>query len=58
LETILVKKKTEILRQESDIAERNGNLQKVAEIRYGAIPEAEKELKAAEKKLVAMQGGC
>jgi ATP-dependent Clp protease ATP-binding subunit ClpB len=50
-----LKKKMEALRQESDIAERNGNLQKVAEIRYGAIPETEKLLKSFEKKLVSVQ---
>ena len=50
-----LKKKTEALKQESDIAEREGNLQKVAEIRYGSIPETERELKNSEKKLVALQ---
>jgi ATP-dependent Clp protease ATP-binding subunit ClpB len=32
------------LRQEAERAEREGNLQRVAEIRYGEIPELEKEL--------------
>jgi ATP-dependent Clp protease ATP-binding subunit ClpB len=50
-----LKKKIETLRQESDIAERSGYLQKVAEIRYGSIPETEKELKTAEKKLIGIQ---
>jgi len=50
-----LKKKIETLRQESDIAERNGNLQKVAEIRYGSIPETEQGLKAEGKKLTSVQ---
>jgi len=39
-----IKKQIESLKQESDRAEREGNLGKVAEIRYGSLPEAEKEL--------------
>ncbi|MBI4837542.1 MAG: ATP-dependent chaperone ClpB [Candidatus Portnoybacteria bacterium] len=45
------------LKQEADIAERSGELQKVAEIRYGRIPEAEKEMKSAQKKLAEIQKG-
>jgi len=45
------------LKQEADIAERSGELQKVAEIRYGRIPEAEKEMKSAQKKLTEIQKG-
>lgn len=38
----------ERLRQESEIAERDGDYGKVAELRYGRIPELEKEVEAAE----------
>ncbi|MEA3304478.1 MAG: AAA family ATPase [Patescibacteria group bacterium] len=37
------------LRTEADIAERAGNLQKVAEIRYGKIPDLEKQLLEAKQ---------
>lgn len=49
------KKKIEALKQEAEIAERNANLQKVAEIRYGQIPALEKEVKDQEKKLTSLQ---
>jgi len=49
------KKKIEALKQEADIAEREGSLQKVAEIRYGQIPEQEKIVRAEQKKLVEVQ---
>ena len=49
------KKKIESLKQEADIAERDGNLQKVAEIRYGKIPEQEKIAKSNQKRLVEVQ---
>ncbi len=49
------KKKIESLKQEADIAEREGNLQKVAEIRYGQIPEQEKIVKASQKRLLEVQ---
>ncbi len=45
----------ERLRQEADIAERHVDLSKVAEIRYGKIPELEKELKKTNAKLTASQ---
>lgn len=51
------KKKTETLKQDAEIAERRGDLQKVAEIRYGRIPEAEKAIKAEEKNLAVIQKG-
>ncbi len=49
------KKRVETLKQEAEIAERNGDLGKVAEIRYGRIPEAEKALKTTERKLRDLQ---
>ncbi len=42
-------------KQEADIAERHVDLSKVAEIRYGKIPELEKELKKTTAKLVSLQ---
>ncbi|QGU08404.1 Chaperone protein ClpB [Corynebacterium occultum] len=43
------KEELEKLRQESEIAEREGDYGKVAELRYGRIPELEKEVVAAEE---------
>ncbi len=48
-------KRIDALRAEAEIEERRGDLQKVAEIRYGRIPELENELKTAGKKLKGMQ---
>jgi ATP-dependent Clp protease ATP-binding subunit ClpB len=45
------KKQIDNLKQQADIAERKSELEKVAEIRYGKIPELEKEVKNLEKKL-------
>ncbi|MFD3509268.1 ATP-dependent chaperone ClpB [Nocardia sp. NPDC058666] len=44
-----VKEQLETLRGESERAERDGDLGKAAELRYGKIPALEKELAAAEK---------
>jgi ATP-dependent Clp protease ATP-binding subunit ClpB len=41
------KREIEAARQRADIAEREGNLEKAAEIRYGEIPALERELKQA-----------
>jgi ATP-dependent Clp protease ATP-binding subunit ClpB len=49
------KKKIEALKQEADIAERAGELQKVAEIRYGRIPATEREQREAEQRLIDLQ---
>jgi len=51
------KKKIDALKQEADILAREGNLAKVAEIRYGKIPEQEKAVKADQKRLVEIQKG-
>jgi len=45
----------EQLRSEAEIAERRMELDKVAEIRYGKIPELEKKIKAEKKKLDNIQ---
>lgn len=49
------KKEVDRLKQQADIEERRGDLQKVAEIRYGRIPELEQKMKADEKKLTELQ---
>jgi len=50
------KKEIDKLRQEAEISERNSELQKVAEIRYGKIPDLEKKIKEEQKKLLKIQG--
>jgi ATP-dependent Clp protease ATP-binding subunit ClpB len=45
------------LRQQAEIAERSAELERVAEIRYGRIPAAEKALAAAEAKLEELSRG-
>jgi len=44
------------LKSESDIAERKGDLQKAAEIRYGKIPTFEKQIKDSQKRLSELHG--
>ena len=43
------------LKSEAEVKERKGELQKVAEIRYGQIPELEKDIKKLENKLAKIQ---
>ncbi len=50
-----VKEKIENLKFEAEQAERSGDYGKVAEIRYGKMQEAEKELKVFENKLALMK---
>jgi len=45
-----LRKRVEDLKYEAELAEREGNLEKVAKIIYGELPQAEKEFKAFEKK--------
>ncbi|MFA5870354.1 MAG: AAA family ATPase [Candidatus Paceibacterota bacterium] len=45
-----LRKKMDDLRREAEIAEREGNFDRVAKIMYGELPIAEKEYKAFEKK--------
>lgn len=47
-----LRKRMDDLRKESEAAERAGNLERVAQILYGELPQAEKEYKAFEKKFV------
>ncbi|MDX9893029.1 MAG: ATP-dependent chaperone ClpB [Patescibacteria group bacterium] len=49
------KNKIDQLKVEADIAERRGELDKVAEIKYGKIPELEKQTKATSAKLAEIQ---
>ncbi|MCX6702912.1 MAG: AAA family ATPase, partial [Candidatus Wolfebacteria bacterium] len=48
-----LKKAVEDLKREGELAEREGNLERVAAIAYGELPQAEKEFKAFEKKFSA-----
>ncbi|MGA2682766.1 MAG: ATP-dependent chaperone ClpB [Candidatus Bathyarchaeia archaeon] len=58
VEQIQIKKnEIEQLKFEDESANRIGDLGKVAEIRYGRIPEAEKTIKTLEKKLSELQKG-
>jgi len=49
------KKEIDKLKQQAEIEERRGDLQKVAEIRYGRIPNLEGEIKNDERKLADIQ---
>lgn len=50
-----LKRKIDSSKQEAEIAERQGDLNKVAKIRYGEIPSLEKEIDIAQKKLDKIQ---
>ncbi|MBI2056411.1 MAG: AAA family ATPase [Candidatus Sungbacteria bacterium] len=50
-----LKRELDLSRQEGDIAEREGNFEKVAELRYGKIPLAEKKLHESEVRLRELQ---
>lgn len=50
-----LKEQIEELKREAEMAERQGLLDRVAEIRYGKIPEFEKLLEKSDKKLVQLQ---
>ncbi|HTO88596.1 MAG TPA: ATP-dependent chaperone ClpB [Thermoanaerobaculia bacterium] len=52
-----IKESIERTRQEATEAERQGNLQRVAELRYGRLPELEKELAAQNTRLADLQQG-
>jgi len=49
------KNSIDALKSEAEIAEREGGLQKVAEIRYDKIPKLEKQISDSEKKLAKLQ---
>lgn len=50
-----IKKELDKLRNEAENAEKQGNLRKVAELKYGKIPQYQKELKKLEKELQEFQ---
>jgi ATP-dependent Clp protease ATP-binding subunit ClpB len=50
-----IKNDIDFLKHEAEVAGQEANLQKVAEIKYGKIPELLKELKSSEKKLARIQ---
>lgn len=50
-----IKRRVDSLKQEAEIAERQGDLNKVAKIRYGEVPALEKESELAQKKLDKIQ---
>ena len=50
------KARIEQMKHEAEVAEREGNYGKVAELRYGKIQQAEDNIKAAQEALHAMQG--
>ena len=50
-----LKKEIDALTFQSEVAQREANLQKVAEIKYGKIPELLKEVNKTEKELVRIQ---
>lgn len=52
----VIKQKNEKLKSEADIAERQADLEKASEIRYGQIPQLEKQRKELETKLKKFQG--
>ncbi len=47
-----LRKRIDDLRRQAELAEREGNLEKVARLLYGELPQAEKELKAYENRYV------
>jgi ATP-dependent Clp protease ATP-binding subunit ClpB len=51
------KKEIDRLKQQAEIAERHGNLQKVAKIRYAQIPQIQSEIRKNEGKLGEVQEG-
>ncbi len=49
-------KEVERLKGEAEISEREGKLERVAEIRYGAIPALEKTISSASEKMAKLEG--
>ncbi|HBY57268.1 MAG TPA: ATP-dependent chaperone ClpB [Candidatus Atribacteria bacterium] len=50
-----IKSKTEQAKIEAEKAEREGNLNRVAELKYGVIPQLQKELESENEKLASLQ---
>jgi len=53
-----IKEEIDKLKQQAEIAERETNLQKVAEINYGQIPNLKKKIIVNQKKLAKIQKNC
>jgi ATP-dependent Clp protease ATP-binding subunit ClpB len=53
-----LRQKVENLKREVEVAEREGNLERVAEIVYGALPKAEKEYEQYEKRHFGRKNGA
>ncbi|MDP2703739.1 MAG: AAA family ATPase [bacterium] len=51
-----LRKNVENLKREAEVAEREGNLERVAQILYGELPKAEREMEALEKKYMNVKG--
>ncbi len=51
-----LKQRIEKFKSEAEIAERRGDLEKVSEIRYGQLPQVQKQLEGGEVKLKQLQG--
>ena len=51
-----LRKRIEDLKREGELAEREGNLERVAKIMYGELPQAEKEFKSFEKRYTNAKG--
>ncbi len=52
-----LRRRVEELKREAESAERSGDLERVARVRYGELPQAEKELTAYEKKYFGVKKG-
>ena len=52
-----IKEAIETVRQQATEAEREGNLQKAAELRYGRLPELEREIAGSNARLAELQKG-
>ncbi|MFH0890642.1 MAG: AAA family ATPase [Candidatus Liptonbacteria bacterium] len=52
-----LRQKLENLKREVEVAEREGNLERVAEITYGELPQAQKDYENYEKKHFSSKGG-
>lgn len=51
-----LRKNVENLKREAEVAEREGNLERVAQILYGELPKAEHEMEALEKRYMNAKG--
>ncbi|MBI2888321.1 MAG: AAA family ATPase [Candidatus Liptonbacteria bacterium] len=52
-----LRRKIETLKREAEVVEREGNLERVAQITYGELPQAEKDYALFEKKHFSARGG-